>query len=295
MQRRKGDEEWRDLEGSGGLVLAASHTDTAAEPDAVHTYRVQTRTAGIGGSAWTESGPVTIVSLPGAPGSVTAQADGNDNVITWDPPESAFIDGYRVRHRTGEAQWRVLAESITSASHRHTGTQADVTHHYGVQAYNAAGDGPWSKTASTGRVTPPLAPGALSAAVDGNDILLTWERPPTVHVDSYTVRHEAGGESTLTTLPGSATSHRLTGATGNTLHRFTVRAENSGGQSPWSGPAEITRVLAPPPPADVTAEAGDLNIVVSWTAVAGPLDGYQVRDTGARTRRSGAPPKPAPA
>ena len=277
VQRRKGDEEWRDLEGASGLVLAASHTDTAAEPDAVHTYRVQTRTAGIGGSAWTESGPVTIVSLPGAPGSVTAQADGNDNVITWDAPESAFIDGYRVRHRTGEAQWHVLAEGITGANHRHTGTQADVTHHYGVQAYNAAGDGPWSRTASTGRVTPPLAPGALSAAVDGNDILLTWERPPTVHVDSYTVRREAGGESTLTTLPGSATSHRLTGAPGNTLHRFTVKAENSGGQSPWSGPAEITRVLAPPPPIGVKAEAGDLNIVVSWTAVAGPLDGYQVR------------------
>ena len=277
VQRRKGDEEWRDLEGTSGLVLAASHTDTAAEPDTVHTYRVQTRTAGIGGSAWTESGPVTIVSLPGAPGSVTAQADGNDNVITWDAPESAFIDGYRVRHRTGEAEWRVLAESITGASHRHTGTQADVTHHYGVQAYNAAGDGPWSKNASAGRVTPPLAPGALSAAVDGNDILLTWERPPTVHVDSYTVRHEAGGESTLTTLPGSATSHRLADAPGNTLHRFTVRAENSGGQSPWSEPAEITRALAPPTPADVTAEAGDLNIVVSWTAVAGPLDGYQLR------------------
>ena len=278
VQRRKGDEEWRDLEGTSGLVLAASHVDNTAESDVSYIYRVQSRTTD-GGSAWTESEPVIMVSLPGKPAGLTANVDGNDNVLAWTAPDSPFIDGYRVRHHTGDSAWSILAGNLATGTltHRHTNAEPDVTHHYGVQAYNAAGDGPWSETASTGRVTPPLAPGALSAAVDGNDIVLTWERPPTVHVDSYTVRHEAGGESTLTTLPGSETSHRLTNAPGNTLHRFTVRAENSGGQSPWSGPAEITRVLTPPTPTGVAAEAGDLNIVVSWTAVAGPLDGYQVR------------------
>ena len=230
VQSRKGDEEWRDLEGTSGLVLAASHVDNTAESDVGYTYRVQSRTTD-GGSAWTKSGAVIMVSLPGRPASLTANVDGNDNVLVWTDPDSPFIDGYRVRHHTGDAAWSILANNLDAGTltHRHASAQPDVTHHYGVQAYNDAGDSPWSETASAGRVTPPLAPGAFSAAVDGNDILLTWKRPPTVHVDSYTVRHEARGESTLTTLPGSATSHRLNDAPGNTLHRFTVRAENSGG------------------------------------------------------------------
>ena len=280
VQRRTGDEEWRDLEGASGLVLAASHTDTAAEPDAVHTYRVQTRTAGIGGSAWTESGPVTIVSLPGAPGSVTAQAEGNDNVITWDAPESAFIDGYRVRHRTGEAQWHVLAEGITSANHRHTGTQADVTHYYGVQAYNAAGDGPWSKTASTGRVTPPLAPSGVTASLEDDDIVLTWTRPSSVHVNGYTVRHRAGASQPFTEserLDGTATSYSVQDIAGDTVYRLMVRAHNDGGDGPWSEQVEIERVLFPTMPTGVSVAADDQNITLTWSEPGtGRVAGYHV-------------------
>ena len=121
-------------------------------------YRVQHRNAH-GGSAWTRSDPVTLVLVPGSPTGLTAAASGNNNVLTWTAPDSPFIDGYRVRHRSGDAEWSILASDLAdSTTHTHQDALADVTHHYAVQAHNSAGDGPWSDTVSTGRITPPLAP-----------------------------------------------------------------------------------------------------------------------------------------
>ena len=148
-----------------------------------------------------------------------------------------------------------------------------------MQAHNSAGNGPWSDTASATRVTPPGTPDKISAELDGNDILLTWARPDSVHVSGYTVRHRAGDadytESEL--LPESQTSYRLADATGDVTHHLGVKAHNEGGESEWSDDVEIIRLLPPAEPTGVTATADDVNIVVSWTAPArGQVDGYHV-------------------
>ena len=206
--------------------------------------------------------------MPGKPADLTATTDGNDNVIAWTAPDSPFIDGYQVRHRTGDGDWHILAEETTGTGYTHRDAAADVTHHYAVQAYNSAGNGPWSEPASATRITPPGMPQNVSAQLDGNDILLTWERPGTVHISGYTVRHQAGDAPHVESerLPEGQISFRMTGVAGDTMYRIYVRAHNEVGDSPWSDEIEIMRRLAPSAPTGVVVSVGQADIVLSWGA-----------------------------
>ena len=274
VERQPLNGEWTNI----ADTTATSHSDNTAQPNATHRYRVQHRNRH-GGSTWAESSEVMLLAVPGKPAGLTATTGGNDNVLAWTAPDSPFIDGYRVRHRTGDADWRILAEEITGAGYTHRDAAADVTHHYAVQAYNQAGDGPWSATASTGRITPAGVPQSVSIRLDGQDIVMSWERPGTVHISAYTVRQQAGDAPYIESerLPEGQTSFRMTGVAGDTIYRVSVRAHNDAGDSPWSDELEIMRRLAPSTPTDASVSVGEADIVLSWSAPAiGAPDGYHV-------------------
>ena len=276
LERQPQSGEWALL----ADATETSHNDDTAQDNATYAYRVQHRN-NHGGSTWSQSEPVTLVVAPSAPTGVSATADGSNNVLTWTAPDSPFIDGYRVRHQT-DGDWATLANDVTSDSvtYTHQDTAADVTHHYAVQAHNSAGDGPWSDTASTGRITPPLAPTDVSAALNDDDIVLTWTRPSSVHVDGYTVRHQAGADQEFAEseqLAGTATSYTVEDITGDTVYRLAVRAHNTGGDGPWSAAVEIERVLLPSTPTSVSVATDDVNITMSWSAPeTGRVAGYHV-------------------
>ena len=274
VERQPLNGEWTNI----ADTTAASHSDNTAPPNAAHRYRVQHRNQH-GGSTWAESGEVMLLAVPGRPAGLTATTGGNDNVIAWTAPDSPFIDGYRVRHRTGDGDWHILAEETTGTGYTHRDAAPDITHHYGVRAYNQAGDGPWSETASTGRITPAGVPQNVSIRLDGQDIVMSWERPGTVHISGYTVRQQAGDAPYIESerLPEGQTSFRMTGVAGDTVYRVSVRAHNDAGDSPWSDELEIMRRLAPSTPTDASVSVGEADIVLSWSAPAtGAPDGYHV-------------------
>ena len=274
VERQPLNGEWTNI----ADTTAASHSDNTAQPNNAYRYRVQHRNRH-GGSTWTESGEVMLLAVPGKPTGLTATTEGTDNMIAWTAPDSPFIDGYRVRHRTGDADWRILAEEIIDTGYRHVAAQADVTHHYAVQAYNAAGNGPWSEPASATRITPPPAPHNVSAQLDADDIIVTWERPDTVHVSGYTVRHQAGSADPVESgrLPEGQTSHRIPDVTGDVTYRISVQAYNDAGDSAWSEDLDIMRRLAPSAPANFAVAVGATDIVLSWEAPeTGAADGYNV-------------------
>ena len=263
VERQPLNGEWTNI----ADTTATSHSDTTAPPNAAHRYRVQHRNQH-GGSTWAESGEVILLAVPGKPAGLTATTEGNDNVIAWTALNSPFIDGYRIQHRIGDGDWHILAEETTGTGYTHRDAAADVTHHYAVQAYNAAGNGPWSEPASATRITPPGMPQNVSAQLDGNDILLTWERPGTVHISGYTVRHQAGDAPHVESerLPEGQTSFRMTGVAGDTMYRIYVRAHNEAGDGPWTDEIEIMRRLAPSAPTGVVVSVGQADIVLSWGA-----------------------------
>ena len=277
VARQPQDGEWEYV----AETTSTAHSDDTAQDNSTYRYRVQHRNQH-GGSAWAESNEVTLVVVPGQPTDLTATASGNDNVLVWTAPDSPFINGYHVRHHAGDADWTTLDSNLDAdtLTYTHQDAAADVTHHYAVQAHNSAGDGPWSDTASTGRITPPLAPSGVSAALDGDDIALTWTRPNSVHVDGYTVRHQAGADQNFVEserLDGAVTSYSIEDITGDTVYRLMVRAHNAGGDSPWSAAVEIERVLGNSTPTSVSVATDDVNIILSWSAPdTGRVNGYHV-------------------
>ena len=277
LERQPESGEWAHL----ADATETSHDDDTAEDNETYTYRVQHRNDH-GGSTWSTSDAVTLVVAPSAPTGASATASGSDNVLSWTAPDSPFIDGYHVRHRTGDGDWASLADNIAAGTvtYTHQDAAADVTHHYAVRAHNSAGNGPWSDTASTGRVTSPMAPTGVNAALNDDDIILTWTRPSSVHVDGYTVQHQAGADQEFVAserLAGTATSYTIADITGDTVYRLAVRAHNSGGDSPWSEAVQIERVLMPSVPTSVSVAADDVNITLSWaTPEIGRVAGYHV-------------------
>ena len=107
VERQEQNGQWQYL----ADTAASTHSDTTAQGNTQYFYRVQHRNAH-GGSAWTRSDPVTLVLVPGSPTGLTAAASGNNNVLTWTAPDSPFIDGYRVRHRSGGGEWSILASDL---------------------------------------------------------------------------------------------------------------------------------------------------------------------------------------
>ena len=278
VARQPQDGEWEYV----AETTSTAHSDDTAQDNSTYRYRVQHRNQH-GGSAWAESNEVTLVVVPGQPTDLTATASGNDNVLVWTVPDSPFINGYHVRHHAGDADWTTLDSNLDAdtLTYTHQDAAADVTHHYAVQAHNSAGDGPWSDTASTGRITQPLAPSGVSATLNEDDIALTWTRPNSVHVDGYTVRHQAGAEQNFVEserLDGAVTSYSIEDITGDTVYRLSVRAHNDGGNSPWSEHVDIERVLLPSVPTSASVATDDTNITVSWSAPdTGRIAGYHVR------------------
>ena len=274
VERQPLDGEWTNI----ADTTATSHSDDTAQPNNAYRYRVQHRNQ-YGGSTWTESSEVTLLAVPGKPTSFGVTDDSNDNVLFWTAPQESVIDGYRVRHRSNDGDWQQLADGITNTGYRHVDAPADVTHGYAVQAYNSAGNSPWSDTASATRVTPPGTPQNVSAELVGNDIVLSWERPDTVHISGYTVRHQAGEAAYVESdrMSQGQTSFRMSDVTGDVTYRISVRAHNDAGDSPWSPEVQVMRQLVPSVPANVTVSVGETDIVFSWgTPEIGAPDGYHV-------------------
>ena len=285
LERQTGGGQWTKVADTG----ATSHRDDGAPTDSSHLYRVQNRNA-YGGSAWTTSNPVSTLSVPGAPLSLSAQVSGDGIRVSWQPPETGRVDGYHLRYGpegTGEFDTANLDAGETSFVH--TDNEEGVPYAYQVRARNEAGNGPWSGAAVITRINPPGIPQNVNVSLDGNGILLSWERPDSVSVDGYSVRHAQGdGEYTVSgRLPGSQASFRITEAQGDVPYRLSVRAHNGAGDSPWSSEVQVMRRLPPSAPTGVAAAAGETSIVLSWRAPeTGTPDGYHAEygelDSGER-------------
>ena len=214
-------------------TTATSHSDNTVQPNAAHRYRVQHRNRH-GGSSWTLSNPVDVIAKPDTPGGLSVEQEDTDNVLSWTEATAAVIDGYRLRRRVDDGEWKTVMDRAGrgDTGYRHENAAADVMHRYAVRSYNAAGSSEWSEPVSTMRVTPPDTPANLAAVVDGSHFLVSWDRPGAVHLDGYQVRARTGEESTGATedMASGVTSHRIVDPIPNTLYRISVRAINAGGR-----------------------------------------------------------------
>ena len=159
-------------------------------------------------------------------------------------------------------------------------TKADSTADYATVAYQTTGQGLFSAYDVT-PITAPAAP-TLTANAGASAVNLSWTTPDNggSAITGYQVLRgtTAGGETTLITLPATATSYADSAVTGGTTYFYRVVAVNSIGAGDPSNEVQASPATTPAAP---TAAASDGNgkVALTWSTPASggsPITGYQV-------------------
>ena len=138
-------ETWADLV-ADTETTTTTYTHTGLQPGSTHHYRIRAiNSVGTGDpSNVAHATTVILVSAPGVPVNVEAQADGQDAInLSWSAPlqdGGSAVTGYQVEvSEDAGAIWQKLAEDVTATSYRHTQLPPGSTRHYRILARNAMG------------------------------------------------------------------------------------------------------------------------------------------------------------
>ena len=146
----------------------------------------------------------TLATVPSAPRSLTATADGQTRIdLSWSAPlvgGGADITGYKIEVSTNGSSWSDLVADTDSisTSYSHTGLTAGSTRHYRVSATNSEGTGPASNTDSA--TTSQVATGNPDLSVGAPTVTHSKPTPNLIFGLSVTVRNSGDGPSPAATV-----------------------------------------------------------------------------------------------
>ncbi|PCG86625.1 hydrolase [Streptomyces sp. WZ.A104] len=248
---------------------------------------------------------------PSAPEGVTAQASSSTSVhVMWEPAtDDREIAGYEVYRGKTKVKAVPAAKRMIDVD----GLTASTDYTFTVRSKDTAGNlsAPSAAIPVTTRATPskdeapPTAPAKLTARADGSRAAtLTWQAAKDdVGVTSYDVYQE---DSRIHSVPGDATTAKLTGLRPGTVYSFTVRARDASDQSsPDSNTADLTTASAPGAPAstaptglraEIGKEGAEFTVDLSWDQpeTGGVVPAYELYLNGRLTTTivwGGTPPK----
>ena len=213
--------------------------------------------------AATTPGGVFAHDLPGAPGDVTATADGPNAIkVSWSAPTTGGTPtGYRIDRSEDGNTWFTHVENTESTAVTYTDSDLEPvqTYYYRVFGINSAGTGPVAKDdfASTAAAKAPGVPQQLRAAVMGqNDVTVTWLAPTDdggSPLDKYRIQiWSPGGTPTDTGVPATmpavdATDTAATDLTDGVVevdHNDTATQQTYSHEKALAGTRYLYRVLA---------------------------------------------------
>jgi uncharacterized protein (DUF1800 family) len=234
--------------------------------------------------------PAAAVALP-PPTGLAAAAGDKQVLLTWNAVAgAASYNVYRGTSANGEASTPVMT-GITALTFTNTGLTNGTTYFFKVAAVNSTTTSGMSNEASAKPVAPVLlpAPTGLAAVAGDKQVVLTWNA--VAGALSYNVYRgtSANGEASTPVMTGvMALTFTNTGLTDGTTYFFKVAAVNANGAGDKSNEA-IAEPVAPvllPAPTGLAAVAGDKQVVLTWTAVAGALSYDVYRGTSANGEAS---------
>jgi len=165
----------------------ATFTDTNALPFTTNWYRVRAF-SGLGVSTYTTAIRIALTP-PGTPAGLNAYESSGQISLYWNS-SSGFVQGYKIERAPDVAgapgAWVQISKSAYGyTSHADLAVLPGSTYWYRVRAYSWVGDSAYSTPVRVGYSIngeplverPPLETGpiTLAVAVEGNDILLTWQ------------------------------------------------------------------------------------------------------------------------
>ena len=180
-----GGSTWRNVRRNTNS-RGTTFSDVNLQPATTRHYRVAAlNTAGTGPFSNTARA-TTEATVPGAPRSLDAEADGTSRIeLSWREPTSdggSRITGYRIEvSEDGGASWDNLVSNShnTRTAYVHTGLEPATRRHYRVSAINRVGVGRTSRVASaiTDATVPDAPTGLTATAVTSTQIDLFWLAP----------------------------------------------------------------------------------------------------------------------
>jgi hypothetical protein len=226
-------ETWRALNNSATRVAAYRTSATSTQPPAV----------------------------PNAPSSLVASSVAYNSLsLSW-TDNSSDETGFKVERSMDGVNFTEIATlGAATTIFADQSVAARTNYYYRVRAYNSSGSSGYSNTlaVSTPDLPPPppatpaapAAPSSVTAANDGDGTAQVSWVPASDAATGYDVLREKldarrnvwTGATTVASVSSSFTS--LVDASGTGTFRYSVRAKNSGGMSPYAGPVSVT-VTAP--------------------------------------------------
>ena len=286
------------------VTVTATANDTDDGPRTVTVAADLDGTAiGSRGITILDDDTTTPTTVPGAPTSLTATANGTTTIdLSWTAPSDnggSALTGYRIEvSPNGTSSWtnRVANTGTTSTSYSHTGLSAGTTRHYRVSAINSVGTGAASNvdnaTTDDAATTVPGAPTSLSATASGTSTInLSWTAPADdggSAISGYRIEVSPNGTSNWTNRvanTGTTTTYSHTGLSAGTTRHYRVSAINANGTGAASNVDNATTddaaTTVPGAPTSLSATAsGTSTINLSWTAPAddggSAISGYRI-------------------
>jgi len=225
---------------------------------------------------------------PGAPTGLAATVSGATVALKWTAPFGGGAPtSYVIQAGSSSGQSNLANADTGSAAPAVTATNVSSgTYFVRVLARNAAGTSPSSNeivvSVAGACATPPGAPDALTDAVNGGAVALTWQ-PAAVGcaATSYVIQAgSAPGLSNLTNVStGSAAPSFAAGNVSPGVYFVRVLATNAAGTS---GPSnEISLSVAacsrpPGAPGGLAAFISASTVTLSWTAASGSPSDYRI-------------------
>ncbi len=284
------DSDW--IEWNPGTSTTRSETIINLINERSYDVRVRA-TSSAGSSLWSDTADATPeAQKPAAPAAPTLTPGNMQLTVTWVAPadNGAAISDYDVQYRLTSAS---ASDPWTDANHTGTGTSTTITGltngtSYDVQvlAFNSAGFGPWSLSASATPVpaAAPATPQAPTLAPYDGEIRVTWAAPADngAAIDDYDVQYRLTSASdpdpwTDANHTGTGTSTTITSLINGTSYDVQVRAHNSVDWSGWSLSASATPGVRPAAPSSLaTQDSGDGFVDLTWNAPGdASITGYQ--------------------
>ena len=253
------------------LETGTSLTDSAVEAGVTYSYMVLAQSA----DNVSDPSNTAVIEPPAPPTNVAATANDGTIDLTWSAPTAGTVAEYRVE-RQQDGAWTTLTDTAET-NHSDNTAATNVPYRYQVQHRNQYGGSTWAESGTVTLLAVPGQPTGLTAALDGNDVNLSWTAPTDGPVNGYHVQHQEADADWQELASTTSTTQRHAGAVADVEHRYRVRAHNQAGNGPWSSEASTTRVTPPSTSTGLAASVDGNDIAVSWTRPDSVhLNGYEL-------------------
>ena len=274
------------------------HSDGDVTAGTTYRYAVGSHRSGEN-SAWSNQVTATAqeaVPDPGAPTSMSVEAEPGHNALTWTAPSDdghGALDGYNIyRCEEGltpcEPVWKAWVQGGDTTWYADWDVTTGTEYRYAVGSSRSGALSPWSNQDTATALEPlpdPGPPTSLRVEAKPGHNALTWTAPSddgNGALDGYNIYRCEEGDTPCEPVwkawvqGGDTTWYADNDITTGTTYRYAVGSSRSGGLSAWSSQGTATALapptpptpakVAPGPPFVVTARANPARATLKWEA-----------------------------